>query len=56
MSLILFPFLKSVLSEIIIYFGFNMIGDGYFLTITKQEYGTIMFYLGYRFTPKKETK
>lgn len=39
-----------------VYFGFNIIGDGYFLSNTKQEYGIIRFYIGYRFAPKKETK
>jgi len=36
-----------------VYFGFNLIGDGYFLTNSKQDYGTLRFYFGYRFTPKK---
>lgn len=39
-----------------VYFGFNLIGDGYFMTNSKQEYGTVRFYLGYRFAPKKEEK
>lgn len=35
-----------------VYFGINVIGDGYYFTNSKQEYGTVRIYFGYRFTPK----
>ncbi len=35
-----------------VYFGINFVGDSFGFSKTRQEYGTIRLYLGYRFSPK----